>query len=251
MEASAISIRGRNDGVSIEVGNGKWEELLHALAQRLDHAASFFRGGHVAVNVGGRPLVEGELKALCDIMTAHGMQPTVVRTMSERTFQSALALGISASHDAKDGAALAVAQPAQSDTSMQQHFVYRGNLRSGQILERAEHILIVGDINPGAHVISDGDIYVWGHLRGIAHAGAGGAPNAIIAALELEPVQLRIGDVIAEGSAGRSDSGGRRFGVQQTTKRPEIARLVDGRMVLEEWDEARVGGASILKRRPK
>ena len=38
---------------------------------------------------------------------------------------------------------------------------------------------------------------VWGRLRGISHAGAGGNRQCLIMALQMEPTQLRIADVVA------------------------------------------------------
>ena len=44
-------------------------------------------------------------------------------------------------------------------------------------------------LNPGAELMAEGDITVWGALRGIAHAGIGGNVNAEIRALKLQPIQ--------------------------------------------------------------
>ena len=43
------------------------------------------------------------------------------------------------------------------------------------------------------------NIYIWGKLLGIAFAGNNGNNNAFIASLYLNPLQLRIADVIAIG----------------------------------------------------
>ncbi len=58
---------------------------------------------------------------------------------------------------------------------------------------------IIGDVNPGAIVSAKKNIYVWGKLLGIAFAGKSGNKNASIASLYLNPLQLRIADVIAIG----------------------------------------------------
>lgn len=248
IDPSAISIRGRNDGVSIEIGAGRWEDLTVALTRRLDQAAGFFRGGHIAVDVGARTLLEPELKTLYDILNEHGMEPSVLRTISERTFQSALALGISVTHETKEGPPLTVAHKAAVSDDRHSYFVYRGNLRSGQVLNRHDHVVVIGDVNPGAEVISDGDVMVWGRLRGLAHAGAKGNGKSIIAALDLDPVQLRIDKIIVAAPGNHSENGSRRQSGKSEHKRPEIARLVDERLVIEAWDEARVMGSPLLKR---
>ena len=60
-------------------------------------------------------------------------------------------------------------------------------------------LCIIGDVNPGAIVYAKKNIYVWGKLLGIAYAGRDGSKNCSIASLYLNPLQLRIADVIAIG----------------------------------------------------
>ena len=77
--------------------------------------------------------------------------------------------------------------------------IHRGTLRSGDHLSSEGHALVVGDVNPGASVTAHGDVYIWGRLRGRAHAGAAGNQLARIIALQLRPLQLRIADCVARG----------------------------------------------------
>lgn len=249
MDFSAVSIRGRGDGLTVAIGEGKWDELIAMLAQRLDHSGGFFRGAHVAVELGDRTLNEQELKTLSDLLIGHEIVPGVVRTTSDRTFHSAIALGLAIVHESAEGATLAAAQVASGNAEHHTYYVYRGSLRSGQVLDRSDHVVVVGDVNPGAQVISDGDILVWGRLRGMAHAGANGKTDSVIAALDLDPIQLRIDTVIAATPGGAAENRPRWYGGRSSSRRPEIARLVDHQLVIEAWDEAKVHGANILKRR--
>ena len=77
--------------------------------------------------------------------------------------------------------------------------LHEGTLRSGDRLSSNGNLCIIGDVNPGAIVSAKKNIYVWGKLLGIAFAGKGGNKNASIASLYLNPLQLRIADVIAIG----------------------------------------------------
>ncbi len=70
-------------------------------------------------------------------------------------------------------------------------------VRSGVEIRHPGTVIILGDVNPGGIVIADGDIIIWGRLRGIAHAGAGGNRECLIMALQMEPTQLRIADAVA------------------------------------------------------
>ena len=86
----------------------------------------------------------------------------------------------------------------QSTHLTKTHF-HRGTLRSGEYLDSPGDLLILGDVNPGAIVSAEGDVFIWGKLLGIAHAGSKGNSQAKIAALQLQPVQLRIADKVARG----------------------------------------------------
>ena len=74
-----------------------------------------------------------------------------------------------------------------------------GTVRSGERISSNGNLCIIGDVNPGAIISAKKNIYVWGKLQGIAFAGKSGNKNASISSLYLNPLQLRIADVIAIG----------------------------------------------------
>ena len=77
---------------------------------------------------------------------------------------------------------------------------YRGTLRSGQVIESDSSIVILGDVNPGAKVVSSGNVVVLGALKGTVYAGVTGNESSFVVALEMSPMQIRIGDIIARCS---------------------------------------------------
>ena len=77
--------------------------------------------------------------------------------------------------------------------------LHQGTVRSGDRISSNGNLCIIGDVNPGAIVSAKKNIYVWGKLLGIAFAGQSGNKNASISSLYLNPLQLRISDVIAIG----------------------------------------------------
>jgi len=77
--------------------------------------------------------------------------------------------------------------------------LHEGTVRSGDRISSNGNLCIIGDVNPGAIVSAKKNIYVRGKLLGIAFAGKNGNKNAFIASLYLNPLQLRIADVIAIG----------------------------------------------------
>ncbi|GAB3050236.1 septum site-determining protein MinC [Virgibacillus ainsalahensis] len=78
-------------------------------------------------------------------------------------------------------------------------------VRSGQVLKVTGDLLLIGDVNPGGKVVSTGNIYIMGSLKGIAHAGENGDSNAFIAASFMKPSQLRIADYISRAPDYESD----------------------------------------------
>ena len=61
----------------------------------------------------------------------------------------------------------------------------------------SRHVLIDGDVNP-VQKPAGGSIFVWGKLRGKAHAGIDGSEKAVICALEVDSPQLRIANFSKE-----------------------------------------------------
>ncbi len=105
----------------------------------------------------------------------------------------------------------------------------RKTLRSGQHVRFHGNVVVLGDVNPGAEITAGGDIIVMGWLRGLAHAGAGGNQEAVVAAFRLSPTQIRIAHFI--GRAPDSDHGA----VPQV---PEIAEVRDGQLVIDQWQRS-------------
>ena len=97
-------------------------------------------------------------------------------------------------------------------------------LRSGNEIISDGHIVVLGDVNPGAILKAEGNILVMGKLRGIAHAGMNGNDDAFIAANALMPNQIRISDIISRAPDNASD-------IERMT--PEKAFISDGRIIIE------------------
>lgn len=69
-------------------------------------------------------------------------------------------------------------------------------LRSGQrIYARGTDLIVIGMVSQGAEVIADGNIHVYGPLRGKAMAGARGDTNAKIFTTQLNPELLAVAGV--------------------------------------------------------
>ena len=243
--ADFVRIRGRLDGLVVQVDPAAdWAEVLIRMDAYLRRSADFFQGGQVALSVGVRELTVEQIGRASQVLTRYGIRLWAVETFNEWTAQSATAFGVSATlvnQSPSQETILAAIAEEEADEAVlvnyddQLPLLHRGSLRSGQDLRHLGPILLIGDVNPGASVISGSDVYIWGRLRGVAHAGAMGNDWSVICALDLEPTQLRIGHQIAVSPNKQGVV--RRWFSRTTERKPEIARVIDGQIVVEPWDE--------------
>jgi septum site-determining protein MinC len=87
--------------------------------------------------------------------------------------------------------------PPQPGTPLDDPLYLQSTIRSGVEIRHTGTVIVLGDVNPGGNVRAEGDILIWGRLKGIAHAGCNGNTTCRIMALHMEPTQLRIADKVA------------------------------------------------------
>jgi septum site-determining protein MinC len=220
-----VTIKGTNEGLVINLGSDPLQEALEELESALSAKASFFVGGRVALRVGDRPLSGEQLGTIGRMLEGHSMTLWAIDSEHPATLSAARELGLETALQPKERPGRPVPEQVKRDDLS--GIVVRRTLRSGQALQHAGHVTLIGDLNPGAEIVAGGDIIVFGRLRGIAHAGAMGDDEAIICALELAPSQLRIGAHIAR-PPDRS----------RPPKMPEIASVQDGGIVVERWTKS-------------
>jgi septum site-determining protein MinC len=81
-------------------------------------------------------------------------------------------------------------------SSLPETLYVEANLRSGQLIRYPGNVFVLGDVNPSAEIIANGDIIIWGTLRGLAHAGSNGNKYSKIISMEIINGQVRIADLI-------------------------------------------------------
>ena len=234
----AIDIKGIRDGLLIRVKDHPDVAVVEALGEELARKRDFLAGSRIALDVGRRALDDAQLAALHQLFEAHELTLWAVLAEDAATREAArragLATRLSGSATDLEGNALGGpangSEPAATrEPPAANALLLRETVRSGRSVWHDGHVVIVGDVNPGAEVMAAGSVIVWGRLRGLVHAGALGDATAVICALELNPTQLRIADHIAVAP----DSGPGRA--------PEQAAIRDGQIVAEPWS-ARHGG---------
>ncbi|MFX3624561.1 MAG: septum site-determining protein MinC [Ectobacillus sp.] len=172
-----VTIKGTKDGLTLHLDDScSFHELLHEIDEKL--STTYYDGGErslieVHVKVGNRYLAakqEEELRALI-----RNKKNLVVDTIESNVMTKEQAI------------------KWKRETEI---VPVTRIVRSGQILEVAGDLLLIGDVNPGGTVMAGGNIFIIGALRGIAHAGCYGNKQSVITASLMRPMQLKIGDVI-------------------------------------------------------
>lgn len=221
--SSEITIKGVGDSLLVTVGQGELSRLLIELAGCLDRTPAFFKGGQVILQVGDRELTVEELQGFERLLSHNDVSLRAVLTTAAGTKKAAQALGLQTTMEA-ERARTGYRGPGP-EGGPSEGLIIRRTVRSGQVIQYRGHVVVFGDVNAGAEVVAGGDIMVWGRLRGMAHAGAMGDDEALVCALDLIPTQLRIGNHIARPPDERREG----------STVAEIARVRDGRIVVEPW----------------
>jgi septum site-determining protein MinC len=221
--SEVISIKGIREGLLVTLSdNEAWSDTARALLARIEQSVDFFKGARLALALGARPLSVTELSALRSVLSEQNVGLWAVLSDSPTTMNAAQALGLNIALPST----LPQAQPdveTDPEEDRESAVLARLTLRSGRSVRHAGHVVILGDVNPGAELVAGGNIVVWGRLRGVAHAGADGDETAIVCALDLSPTQLRIAGHIATSPSRKGEAG------------PEMARLKNGHIIAERW----------------
>jgi len=218
-----VQIKGVRDGLLVTLGEGEWGELQTALLAHIQERASFFQGARLALDVGNHILHAAEMGNLRDQLSEMGISLWAVLSNSPTTEQTAQILGLATRmFTPRPERTIKPASAAHADG--EPALLVRRTLRSGMRVTFQGNVIVLGDVNPGAEIIASGSVLVWGRLRGVVHAGAEGDEKAVVGALDLHPMQLRIASVASVTPERRGKA------------QPEIARIEDGLVVADPWD---------------
>lgn len=229
MQDELVAIKGIKDGLLIALNETEnWQDVIDDLATRLDGQAAFFAGAKITVDLGSRPVPRYALTSLKAALERRGLTLSIVLSDSNTTLESAQQLDIRTTS--------AVNTPGrEANETLEVNpeevglpgVLIRRTLRSGRVVRSEGHVVVIGDVNPGAQIIAQGDVIVWGVLRGNVHAGISGDENAVVAALDMIPTQLHI----AQYQLTQPKPTKRR------KSRPEIALVRDARIMIDAWDQ--------------
>lgn len=219
---NSVIIKGNKYGINLVLSpEVSFDELKRLIAEKFQESSKFFENAKMAISFEGRKLTNEEQKEILDII-AENTEMHIVCVMEndpevEERFHKTL--------DQK-----------LMELSNNLGQFYKGILRSGASLEFETSVVIIGDVNHGARVVSKGNIIVLGSLKGTAFAGATGNTNSFVVALDMSPTQIRIADTIARSPDKP---------VKTELKEAKIAFLEDGNIYIEPLNKSILNDISL------
>ncbi|SCP95036.1 septum site-determining protein MinC [Anaerobium acetethylicum] len=180
---NSVIIKSNKYGIAVILDSEvSYEEILTDIAVKFRESAKFFKDAKMALSFEGRTLTDAQEKEILNVITENSNLQIMCIIDND---------GIREQHFKK------ALEERTCEVSSSGGQFYKGTLRSGQVLESEDSMIVLGDVNPGAKVVSNGNVVVLGALKGTVYAGESGNPSSFVVALEMNPMQIKIGDVMA------------------------------------------------------
>ncbi|NLM75710.1 MAG: septum site-determining protein MinC [Clostridiaceae bacterium] len=218
METKGIVFKGNAEGLVIVIPEDyAYEDILQEIDNKVSKASRFFKGAKIKVTYRGyqlTPSQEQEVKKVLDEKSGAIIESFTREEVKTPTFQ-------------ENNRVKTIRNFFSTSSDEGNCKFIRNTVRNGTRIDFNGHVVVLGDVNPGAEIIATGNVVVLGTLRGMVHAGARGDKDAFIYALKLLPTQIRIAEAIARmPEEDIADDG---------LVRPEMATAKDGRIIVEQF----------------
>lgn len=219
MNSQLVVIKSSKNGINLILDDKiPFEQLLEEIQKKFIESARFFQNAQIAISFEGRELSQEQQFEIIELV----QQCTTIQILC-----------IIDHDELMDEVIQRRIGVYQEEHSPQTGHFYKGTLRSGQQLESQTSLVVLGDVNPGAKIIAKGNIVVLGALKGNAYAGADGDSDCFVAALEMDPVQIRIGDYIGRSADKKETAKGFRRKAKTETTEPQIATVYQQQILIE------------------
>ena len=175
-----------------------WTEIWQQLKQRLKAGERFWQPKtEVHLIAFDRLLDTRQLQEIAEALSEVQLELKIVNTSRRQTAVAAATVGYSV--EQKSPLSSLNQTTTEKVKPLAEPLYLQMTVRSGVEIRHPGTVIIIGDLNPGGSVVADGDILVWGRIRGIVHAGAKGNSQSVIMTLQMEPTLIRIADQVARG----------------------------------------------------
>ena len=167
-----ISVRGIKGGVLISLSEKPWYAQREMLISRIQTQERFFKGGRIALDVGGADWSQDQLFKLLRDLSDEGVCLWAVLTTSETTLASARNFELQTSISSQTTAEKPENLQSPGDGSIVEW--HAKPLEKGEKVAFTANGVVIGDVFEGAEVIAAGNLIIWGTVRGSVKAGCGG-----------------------------------------------------------------------------
>lgn len=232
---NSVIIKGSKNGITVFLDEKMpFEELLENVSDKFKNASKFFNNATMAISFDGRNLSAEEEKRILNVISDVS-ELNIVCVLDENNdiksvYEEAVKKAMNSFNISHQPERQKIIDP--KTTCM----FYKGTLRSGQVFEADGSVVVLGDVNPGGKVVAKGSVIVLGSLKGNIFAGVDGNENAFVVALEMSPMQIKIGDIIARSS----DSGVNKISKGKNKSKilePKIAYVYDQNIYVEDLEQ--------------
>lgn len=210
-----VIIKSFPNGLSIYLdGEMPFDQLLEEVAVKFRESANFFKDATMVVSFEGRDLSDTEERQIVNTITENSALNIVcIIGKNEETNKNYV----------KALQKLSFRQEVMENAGQ----FYKGTLKDGQLLETENSIIVLGDVYPGACIVSSKDVVIIGGLYGQAYAGGNGEDGHFVVALEMSTEKLKIGDFKYKTSEKQS-----KWPIKPKVQ-PKIAYVKDARVIIE------------------
>lgn len=215
-----VRLKGYPNGILIVIDeNADFSDILVEIKEKFKDSERFFGKAKKAISFEGRKNTLSEENQILDAILESCELNIACILSKENDIANKLAIR----EIQKKGETVAT----EEKEPMAQF--YKGSLGARKVLETDQSVVILGDVNSGAVVVSKKNIIILGTLYGSAYAGVDDKPHFILA-LSMDPELIRIGGIKGKYKKKKG------FGSKKEDG-PKIAYIKDGSIVFEDVKE--------------
>lgn len=210
----AVLIKSFSNGIALHLdAEMPFEDLLQEIAYKFSEARAFFGKASMALSIEERQVTGAEeIRILETIRKNSDLNIICIVGKDEATNKNFIR---------------ALAHMEKKLSGGEDGQFMKGSLKNREVLETENSIIILGDVYPGSAVISAKNIIILGGLYGEAYAGGNGQEGAFVAALEMEPERIKVGDFKYKPATKQS-----KWGIRPKVQ-PKIAYVKNNKVVFE------------------
>lgn len=210
------------------------EQLANDLDNKISQAPKFFMGAPIVVNLSHLQDIDIDFFSLKATLENLKLNPVGVCNGSEAQHIKAKDAGMSVLNYSQDSKPVVHSTQPQEVIEVEKTVylpaqIINGTVRSGQqVYAKDRDLIVLGSVSHGAEVIADGNIHIYGALRGRAIAGAQGHDFASIFCQKLEAELVSINGSYWISDSLQGEFWGKPAQIQQKNDSLEIQALVKG-----------------------